>query len=135
MLFVFFDLAERKTIKKINGISKQTCRLNSLVLMTKDLLLVTGENILSIINVNSHKLIRTIDVSGSYWITTACMLNKNILITVDYNKTIIQWKIEGDNLNLISKKENAHDAVIDTLLKLGNGLILSGSRDNFVKIW
>ena len=104
-------------------------------MMTKDLLLATGENKLSIININSHNIIRTIDVSGSSWIWCACMLNENMLLTGDYNKRIIQWKIEGDNLQLISKKENAHESCIFTLSKIGNGLIISGSGDKFVKIW
>ena len=63
------------------------------------------------------------------------MLNKDIIITWDENKRIIQWKIENDNLKLISIKENAHDNSIYTLSKLGDGLILSGSYDNSVKIW
>ena len=63
------------------------------------------------------------------------MLNKDIIITGEENKRIIQWKIENDNLKLISIKENAHDNSIITLSKLGNGLILSGSYDNSVKIW
>ena len=63
------------------------------------------------------------------------MLNKDIIITGDENKRIIQWKIENDNLKLISKKENAHDDNIYTLSKLGNGLILSGSTDKSIKIW
>ena len=46
-----------------------------------------------------------------------------MILTGDDNKRIIQWKIENDNLKLIS------------LSKLGNGLILSGSRDKTVKIW
>ena len=104
-------------------------------MITKDLLLVTGYNKLSIININLHNIIRTIDVSGSSWINCACMLNENMLLTGDNNKRIIQWKIEGDNLQLISKKENAHENRICTLSKIGNGLILSGSTDNFVKIW
>ena len=104
-------------------------------MMTKDLLLATGENKLSIININLHNIIRTIDVSGSSYIYCACILNENILLTGDSNKRIIQWKIEGDNLQLISKKENAHEDRIYTLSKLGNGLIISGSYDNFVKIW
>ena len=65
----------------------------------------------------------------------ACMLNKDVILTGDDNKRIIQWKIENDNLKLISIRENAHDDWITTLLKLGNGLILSGSRDKSVKIW
>ena len=40
------------------------------------------------------------------------MLNENILLTGDYNKRIIQWKIEGDNLQLISKKENALKVIL-----------------------
>ena len=104
-------------------------------MMAKDLLLVTGNNKLSIININLHNIIRTIDVSGSSWILCACMVNENILLTGDNKKRIIQWKIEGDNLQLISKKENAHYDRIYTLSKIGNGLIISGSGDNLVKIW
>ena len=58
-----------------------------------------------------------------------------MILTGDYNRRIIQWKIENDNLKLISIKENAHDNVINTLMKLSNGLILSGSDDKSVKIW
>ena len=106
-----------------------------MLMISNDLLLITGENKISILNVNSHNLIRTIDVSGSSWINSAIMLNKNMILTADSNKRIIQWKIEGDNLQLISKKENAHEDKIYTLSKIGNGHIISGSRDNFVKIW
>ena len=131
----FYDLLERKIITKINNISVSNYIWDSLVMMTKDLLLATGENKLSIININLHNIIRTIDVSGSGSIYCACMLNENILLTGDGNKRIIQWKIVGDNLQLISKKENAHESSICTLSKIGNGLIISGSGDNFVKIW
>ena len=63
------------------------------------------------------------------------MLNKDMILTGDDNRRIIQWKFENDNLKIISIKENAHDDWISTLSKLGNGLILSGSYDNSVKIW
>ena len=63
------------------------------------------------------------------------MLNKDMILTGDDNERIIQWKIENDNLILISIKDNAHYNRIYTLLKLGNGLILSGSDDESVKIW
>ena len=58
-----------------------------------------------------------------------------MILTEDYNKIIIQWKIESDNLILISKKENAHDRGIADLLNLGNGNIASCSRDKTIKIW
>ena len=131
----FFDLLERKIINKINNISVTCYNVDSMLMISNDLLLITGKDKISILNVNSHSLIRTIDVSDSYSIYAAIMLNKNMILTADYNKRIIQWKIEGDNLQLISKKENAHDSYINTLSKIGNGLILSGSGDKMVKIW
>ena len=104
-------------------------------MMTKVLVLVTGENKMSIININSHSIVRSIDASGSSNIWAACLLNDETLLTCDYNHRIIQWKIEGDNLILISKKENAHDTYIYTLKKIGNGLIISGDNNGEVKIW
>ena len=63
------------------------------------------------------------------------MLNKNILLTGDFAKIIRQWKIEGDNLVMVSMKENAHDERINVLLNIGNGFIASGSYDYSIKIW
>ena len=108
---------------------------DSLLMISKDLLIITGKNIISIININSYNLIKTINVDNSGSINVACMLNKDMILTGDQNKRIIQWKFENDNLKLISKKENAHDNEINTIEKLGNGLILSGSGDKSVKIW
>ena len=51
---------------------------------------------ISTIKVNSHDLIRIIDVSGSDSNFCTCMLNENMLLTADLEKRIIQWKIEGD---------------------------------------
>ena len=63
------------------------------------------------------------------------MLNENIILTGDDKSIIREWKIEGDNLILISKKENAHEEGILTLLNMGNGFIASGSYDKLFKIW
>ena len=58
-----------------------------------------------------------------------------MLLTGDESKIIRQWRIEGDNLILISKKEKAHDDYISNLLNLGNGHIASCSWDKTIKIW
>ena len=58
-----------------------------------------------------------------------------MLLTGDFSNTIRQWKIEGDNLILMSKKERTHDYDINVLLNLGNGYIASGSSDHAIKIW
>ena len=131
----FYDFIKRNNIKKINNISVSACIYDSLLIISKDLLLITGYDKISIINVNTYNLIKTIKNVDSGWICVACMLNKDMILTGDENKRIIQWKIENDNLKLISKKENAHDNEIYTLSKLGNGLILSGSTDGSIKIW
>ena len=125
----FYDLLERKVKSSISNISN--CNM---IMMTKDLLLITGENKISIINVNNYKL-RIINVLEADGICGICILNQNMLLTGDQSKIIRQWRIEGDNLILVSKKEKAHDNWINVLLNLGNGHIASGSWDETIKIW
>ena len=131
----FYNILERKIKSTISNISKYNSVRSIFIMIRKDLLLIPGENQLSIINTNEYKLIRTINVPNSDWITGVCLLNKDMLLTGDYSKIIRQWKIDGDNLILISKKEKAHDNEINVLLNMGNGLIASGSGDNTIKIW
>ena len=125
----FYDLLERKVKSSISNISN--CNM---IMMTKDLLLITGENKISIINVNNYKL-RIINVPEAGCIYGVCILNQNMLLTGDESKIIRQWRIEGDNLILISKKEKAHNHSITGLLNLENGHIASGSFDGTIKIW
>ena len=99
-----------------------------------DLLLVIGYG-LFIINVNQYNVIRVIENPVSSLIYSFCLLNENTILTGDGSKAIKQWKIEGDNLILISSKENTHQNSILSLLKLGNNLIASGSRDKTIRIW
>ena len=112
----FYDLFERKIISSIKDISKYNGEDEWFILIKKDLLLIPGENQISIINTNQHNLVRKIEVPGSSYIRGVCMLNKNMLLTRDCSNTLRQWKIEGDNLIFISKKENAHNDLIIVLL-------------------
>ena len=104
-------------------------------MIKKDLLLIPGQNQISIINTVQYKLVKKIDVQGSNWIYGVCMLNKNMLLTGDQSKIIRQWKIEGDNLIMISKKEKVHEDEINFLINIGNGFIASCSSDHNIKIW
>ena len=123
----FYDFINKNNIKKINNISVTYCTFDSLLMVSKDLLFIAGKNKISIVNINSYNLIKTIDAFDSSWIYSLCMLNKDMILTADANKRITQWKIENNNLK--------HDDWIYTLSKLGNGLILSGSADCSIKIW
>ena len=134
-IICFFDIFKRNYIRKVYNISAIAFFCNSLLMISNDILLITGLNKISILNVNTHNLIRTINVVDSGQIYDACMLNKNMMLTADENKRIIQWKIEYDNLKIIYIKENCHDNSIYALAKLGNGLILSGGDDCCLKIW
>ena len=49
-------------------------------------------------------------------------------------RKIKQWKIEGDNLVLVSQKEKTLGADINVLMNLGDGHIVSGS-DDIINIW
>ena len=131
----FFDLLERKIKASISDISKINDVREWFIMIKKDLLLIPGYNIISIINTEQYKLVRKIEVPDSNYICGVCMLNENMLLTGDYSKIIRQWKIEEDNLILVSKKENAHDNYINVLLNIGNGFIASGSNDKTIKIW
>ena len=121
-------------INSISNISKYN-GLSWFVLISKELLVVPGQNKLSIVNLNEYKLVRIIEVPGSSYIFGACMINKNMLLTGDESKVLRQWRVEGDNLILWYQKEKAHDKDINVLLNLGDGHIASGSDDKTIKIW
>ena len=130
----FYNINERKVKSSISNISKMD--ISPLIMISKELLFIPGKNKISIININYYELIREINISNSGWTCGDCMLNENIIFTGDQKSIIIEWKIEGDNLKLISKKEKAHNySSILTLLNMGNGYIASGSEDNLIKIW
>jgi len=131
----FYDLLERKIKTSLNNINVYEGVRSRLILISKELLIVPEQNKLSIVNINQYEIVRRIETPDSGWIYGICMINKNILLTGDTNKTIKQWKIEGNNLILTSKKEKAHSNDINDLLNLGNGFIASCSEDNSIKIW
>ena len=90
-------------------------------MLSKNLLFISGYNKISIIDINIYKLIREKEVPNSGWINRACMINKNIILTRDEKAIIRKWKIEEDNLILISTKEKTNNDWINTLLNIGNG--------------
>ena len=104
-------------------------------MLNKIYLAVPGENQITIINVYKYKIIKIIKVPDSSWFFGSCKVNENILFTGDRSHAIKQWRIEGSDLIFVSKKENAHDGDINTLVNLENGHFASGSDGGTIKIW
>ena len=131
----FYDIIEKKVITKINNIELRSYIFKCMIMITIDLLVVSGYNQLYIININSYELIKPINSPDSSFIICNLLLDENILLTGDNNGRLIQWKIENDNLKKTPKKEKAHNCKINTLLKIGNDFIVSGGNDEIIKIW
>ena len=104
-------------------------------MINNDLLLIGGYDMIYIININEYKKIRQIDIPNTGYIYAICKLNSNIFIISDKNGNLIKWRIKKDNIILISKKENAHNEQIFSILNLFNRHIVTSSRDNTIKIW
>ena len=129
----FYDFIKKKTNKTMSNIT--VTAFNSLLMLTKELLLICRYNKITIMNVYTYNIVRSIDVPDSDWISSVIRFNKDQIVTADENKRIILWKIEGDNLRMITKNDKAHDGCIFSLTKLPNGTILSGGLDCSAKIW
>ena len=129
----FYDLKEKKIKSSISKISKKNTNRELLFMIKKNLLLIPGQNKISIVDINQYKIIRVIEVLGSDYICSVCMLNENMILTGDCSKMIKQWKIEGNNLILISKKQNSDDYSINSLINIDDNHIASAS--NSIKVW
>ena len=110
-IICFYDLNERKIKSSLSNISCNNSFFRTFNMITEELLVIGGENIISILNVYQYKLIRVIEVYNSNF-TGYCYLTENTFLTGDHRGIIRQWKIEGDNLILISKK-----AIITTYIR------------------
>ena len=131
----FYDIIEKRMKATISKISKRNGIDEWLIMLNKNILAVPRENKITIINIDKYKQVKVIQVPDSSWIFGSCKINDNIIFTGERNRAIRQWKIEGDNLFLVSKKDNAHDGDINTLVNLGNGHFASGSDGGIIKIW
>ncbi len=128
----FYDMENKKQISMIKNISSS---IRSFLMMTKNLLIVPGENVINIINVQKYKLTNKIDLNNAGIIKGICMIYNNIIITGDWNKSLRLWKIENDNIIEDNVVENAHNSDITAVLYMKNGYLATASGDKTIKIW
>ena len=128
----FYDLNEKKNISIIDDI---ICCHNSLLMITKDLLLVPGINMINIINIKVHKKIKQIDIEHGGRIYGVCMLNYNTIITGGEYGILRKWIIKEDNLNLKAESEKKEGDCIFMILNMKNGHFAACYENNTIKIW
>jgi len=87
------------------------------------------------INIDNYQLIKRVNVKG----VALCLykLKEITLLTGDDDGNIIQYQLNNDKLEEVSRINNAHKGTIYCLYSLNNySIILSaGGDDNKFKIW
>ena len=129
----FFELNTRK-LKEIININRDIhwTPNNLLCMMNERCLCVGGANKITIIDVYNKNIISEVEENG----VNRCLykLNDNILLTGKNNGDITQWRINGNNLTFVNKKEKAHQNYINEIIRFNNSII-SCSYDHSIKIW
>ena len=129
----FFELNTRK-LKEIININRDIhwSPSNLLCMMNERCLCVGGKNKITIIDVYNKNIISEVEENGNH----RCLykLNDNILLTGKNNGDITQWRINGNNLTFVNKKEKAHQNHINEIIRFNNSII-SCSYDHSIKIW
>ena len=129
----FFELNTRK-LKEIININRDIhwTPNNLLCMMNERCLCVGGANKITIIDVYNKNIISEVEENG----VNRCLykLNDNILLTGKDNGDITQWRINGNNLTFVNKKEKAHQNYINEIIRFNNSII-SCSYDHSIKIW
>ena len=129
----FFELKSRK-LKEIIRLNRNICwsPCNLLCMMNERCLCIGGENKISIIDVYNKTIINEIKENG----VNMCLykLNNTTLLSGNDNGEIVQWKIDGNNLYFLDKKEKAHKNCIRDIIRFNNSII-SCSDDCLIKIW
>ena len=118
----FYDLNERK-IQSSFSISFGSYMLGIFNMVNKDLLIIGDCFRIGVTDVNKYLLLKIIIIPDSNFFFSFCMINEKMFLIGDDQGKIIQWRICGNNINLISEKKNAHTSRINSLALL-----------NFVKI-
>ena len=132
-LIQFFEI-DTKEFKEIINIKRDIHYppSNLLCMMNERCLCVGGKNKITIIDVYNKNIISEVEERGVH----RCLykLNDNILLTGNNNGDIIEWKINGNNLLFVKKKENVHQHFICQIIGFNNDFIISCSEDYSIKI-
>ena len=128
----FYDLIKREPKQILFNL--EVAFVNTLEMISKNLLIIGEVEYLTVINVENYQNIKNIKI-GNILISVCYKLNDNILLTGDVVGNIKQWKIEDNNLILENIKEKAHNKGITSIIKLQNNKLATSSIDKTIRIW
>ena len=131
----FYDLKSRKKIDSTNITDFCTGHLDILYMLSKIYLLVGAKSSILIFDINQHRQIKEIKLDNSDYITSFLKIDESTLLSVDNNGKIRQWIINDDNLILECVKEKAHEGCIYMIRRNQDGLLITCSSDNSIKVW
>ena len=98
-------------------------------------LLVGATNSILLFDINQHRQIKEIESENSSAITSFIKIDNKYLLSADCKGNIKQWIMDGDNLILENVKNNAHEGQIRMIRRNEEGLIITCSDDQSIKIW
>ena len=131
----FYDLKTRKIIdsSKVKALYKGLT--DGLYKLSDTYLLVGATNSILLFDINQHRQIKEIESENSSVITSFIKIDNKCLLSADCKGNIKQWIIDGDNLILENVKNNAHEGQIRMIRRNEEGLIITCSDDQSIKIW
>ncbi len=134
----FWNSHNYSNITTINDIETDF-GFQTMCLVEKDLLCIGGTNSKGfyLIQISSHQVINII-LGLKYIYSIYKCLNGDLLCAVideNWNNTLVRYKYDGQNLEKIVEKENAHNSNIFSCVELNDGTIASGGSDKLIKLW
>ena len=131
----FYDLKSRKKIDSTKITDFYSGQFDVLYMLSKIYLLVGAKSSILIFDINQHRQIKEIKLDDSDYITSFLKIDESTLLSVDNNGKIRQWIINDDNLILECVKEKAHEGCIYMIRRNQDGLLITCSGDNSIKVW
>ena len=131
----FYDLKSRKKIDSTKITDFSTPTSDVLYMLSKIYLLVGTKGSILIFDINQHRQIKEIKLDNSDWINSFLKIDESTLLSVDSRGKIRQWIINDDNLILECVKEKAHEGCIYMIRRNQDGLLITCSGDNSIKVW
>ena len=106
---------------------------NSICLLNDNILAIGGKNKIIICNISKFEILHILDRECQ--VICIKKFSQNLILSGDVLGQIYQWELIDDNLHFIDKINNAHQNKIPSIVLFENGILVTCSNDNTIKIW